>query len=190
MLATFESCSQRSLFGTYVKHNSYGTEKVSLDSNSRFEYSNREGLLGQTSRGTWRHEGNILYLKSDKEMTSINGSVTENFTPNSNGNTFVFLGVNCEGPEKNVEVEFNDSVKIKCDNSGNIKVAFHVRSIFIRIVTTYEFYYEIEDEKANNFKVCLMPARNSELFFANRKYTLKGKYLIGSNNSKLKKEIK
>lgn len=153
------------------------TGVLTLTQNRQFEYLYREGLAEYKTKGYYYvAEGNSLILNSDTSHISKNGIVKELYSQEKGKAVLKFLNPS-NAPIKDLNVLL-DGVLFRTDSIGEIQTTKPFKSIFSKFYTDFYFYYWNENNTSNNFTIQLFPNDNSEIYFINSKFEIRGKNLI------------
>lgn len=140
------------------------------------------------SSGVWILDNDFIILNSDSSLTSVNGKTKEIYVSGLSEQVVKLFLENKNTPYPNVEATINDSIKMKSDELGKIKIRIPLRSILVNEPDfLVQYHYFVQSKQPIELEVYLTPISNSEIFFSNKKYKVNGQFLIDDLGNKLKR---
>ena len=187
-ITLFCSCNRRNIEGLYA-NTTYGySTLLNLSTNNRFFYDHREGAHKEISKGDYTFRRGSVFLSSDSDVLTSNGSVTEKWKKEQVGSV-IWFDSSCARPANMLQLTINDTLIMEATADQTINVLIPIKTVHIKFSYIFEFYYKVKSASTNYLEICLGARDGITRYLKSRKYKLKGKRLIGQRNETLKKGI-
>lgn len=175
----------KGIIGQYKYKDGTEVKLLDIDSSKKFKYYHTLGLMSIYSEGEWWVMKDSLVLKSNPEITSVNGKVIE-----SRDSSDVYkLQVSDEYAKvkvQNLLVVINDKDSLYTNKEGQIKYSKPISTIFINYQERYDFFYDVQNKNSNSLDVYLIALNTSVKYFLLEKFLIRRAKLIRGTDVFLK----